>query len=106
MKKGDMPNAVNSEQWKVVRPSRNFFASKLSAKDSQRHWSNSFHLLARADGRFESENVRGLDQFSQSLQKVIKDALNEENANLLKNKGESKMEKKEEVLMRGFSPTT
>jgi hypothetical protein len=29
MKKGDMPNAVNSEQWKVVRPSRNFSASKL-----------------------------------------------------------------------------
>jgi hypothetical protein len=106
MKKGDMPNAVNSEQWKVVRPSRNFSASKLSAKDSQRHWSNSFHLLARTDGRFESGEVRGSDQFSQSLQKVIEDALNEENANLLKDKGKSKMEEEEEVLMRGFSPTT
>jgi hypothetical protein len=37
MKKGDMPNAVNSEQWKVVRPSRKFSTSKLSAKDSRRH---------------------------------------------------------------------
>jgi hypothetical protein len=106
MKKGDMPKAVNSEQWKVVRPSRNFSTSKLSAKDSQRHWSNSFHLLARIDGRFESGEVRGLDQISQSLQKVIEDALNEENANLLKDKGKSKMEEDEEVLMRGFSPTT
>jgi hypothetical protein len=49
-------------------------------------------LLARADGRFESREVRGSDQFSQSLQKVIEDALNEENANLLKDKGKSKME--------------
>jgi hypothetical protein len=64
MKKGDMPNAVNLEQCKVVRPSRNFSASKLSAKDSPRHWSNSFHLLARADGRFESGEVRDSDHFS------------------------------------------
>jgi hypothetical protein len=63
-------------------------------------------LLARIDGRFESGQVRGSDQISQSLQKVIEDALNEENANLLNDKGKSKMEEDEEVLMRGFSPTT
>jgi hypothetical protein len=63
-------------------------------------------LLARAGGRFESGEVRDSDHISQSLQKVIEHALNEESANLLKDKGKRIMEEEEEVLMRGSSPTT
>ena len=74
--------------------------------DSQRHWTNSFHLLARANGRYESGEVKGSGPKSQSLQQVIEYALNEESANVLKDKGKDKMGEDKEILMRGFSPTT
>jgi hypothetical protein len=73
-------------------------------RESQ-HWTNSFHLLARADGKFESGKARGSGAFSNSLQKVIENALSEENESFLINKGKGKMGEDEEVLMRGFSPT-
>ena len=73
-------------------------------RESQ-HWTNSFHLLARADGKIESGKLRGSGAFSHSLQEVIENALFEENESLLINKGKGKMGEDEEVLMRGFSPT-
>jgi hypothetical protein len=74
-------------------------------KENERHWTNSFQLLARADGRHESREERGSGPYSQSLQKIIEYALNEESDNLLKNKGKGKIGGEEEVLMRGFTPT-
>jgi hypothetical protein len=89
--KNVVPDAVNEPKWNVVRAKKTH-ASKNTINDSQSHWTNSFHLLARADGNFKS-GVRGLDTFS-SLQNVIEFALVEESAKV-KGKG----------LMRGFSPT-
>lgn len=91
------------DQWTEVRYAKKTLISKPSIRDSP-HWTNSFHLLARADDRFESGEVRGSGAIS-SLQKVIEHALNEESANLLIDKGKGKMGEDEEVLMRGFSPT-
>jgi hypothetical protein len=102
--KSTAPNVVAKDQWNVVKAAKRTPISKAPVKDSQRHWTNSFHLLARADGRYGSSEVRGSGAFSNSLQKVIENALNEKSANLLKVKGKGKMEE-EEVLMRGFSPT-
>jgi hypothetical protein len=48
---------------------------------------------------------RGSGPYSQSLQKIIEYALNEESDNLLKDKGKGKMGGEEEVLMKGFTPT-
>ena len=103
--KSTAPNVVAKDQWNVVKAAKRTPISKAPVKDSQRHWTNSFHLLARADGRYESGEVRGSSAFSNSLQKVIENALNEESANLLKVLGKGKMEEEKEVLMRGFSPT-
>jgi hypothetical protein len=61
-------------------------------KENERHWTNSFQLLAKADDRHESGEKRGSGPYSQSLQKIIKYALNEESDNLLKDKGKGKWE--------------
>jgi hypothetical protein len=99
------PKVVAKDQWTEIRSARKTPIAKPSVRDSP-HWTNSFHLLARADGRFEAGEVRGSGAVSTSLQKVIEHALNEENANLLIDKGKGIMGEDEEVLMRGFSPTT
>jgi hypothetical protein len=62
--------------------------------------------LARANGRFESKVMKGSSTISNSIQKVIEHALNEESENILLAKGKGKMGEEEEVLMRSFSPTT
>jgi hypothetical protein len=98
-----IPSMVDKEQWKVVKSARKTPVTKPAVMDSQRHWTNSFHLLARADGRYESGEERGLGPKSQSLQQVIEYALNEESANVLKDKGKGKMEEDEEILMKFFS---
>jgi hypothetical protein len=89
--KNVVPDAVNEPKWNVVRAKKTP-TSKNTINDSQSHWTNSFHLLARADGNFKS-GVRGSDTFS-SLQNVIEFALVEESAKV-KGKG----------LMISFSPT-
>jgi hypothetical protein len=102
---GIEPSVVNKEQWNVVKSARKTPVSKTLIKENERHWTNSFHLLARADGRYESGEERGSGPHFQSLQKVIEYALNEESDNLLKDKGKGKMGGEEEDLMRGFTPT-
>jgi hypothetical protein len=91
--------AVTEPKWNVVRASRKTPSSKVNV--SQKHWSNSFHLLARADGRHESGEVRGSGTFS-SIQRALETALADENAKV---KGKGQMGDEEEVLRRGFSPT-
>jgi hypothetical protein len=102
---GSEPSTVNKEQWNVVKSARKTPVSKTLFRENERHWTNSFHLLARADGRYESGEERGSVPHSQSLQKIIEYALNEKSDNLLKDKGKDKMGGEEEVLMRGFTPT-
>jgi hypothetical protein len=99
------PGIVAKDQWNEVKSTRKTPIFEPSVHDNQRHWTNSFHLLARADGNFESGKVRGSGDVSNSLQNVIEHALNEESVNLLLSKGKGKMGEDEEVLMRGFSPT-
>jgi hypothetical protein len=94
-------SVVDVDQWKVVRFAKRTLMANNIVKDSQKHWTNSFHLLARANGGVMS----GLAGFS-SIQDGFDTALNEEYVNQLKDKGKSKMEGEDEVLMRGFSPTT
>jgi hypothetical protein len=52
------PKVVAKDQWTKVRSARKTPIAKHSVRDSP-HWTNSFHLLARADGRFEAGEVRG-----------------------------------------------
>ena len=91
---------VDKEQWSVVKSAMKTPMSKISARENY-HWTNSFHLLARVDGRCGPGEVRDSGPKSQSLQEAIEFALNEENT---KNKGKGKL-REEEILMRGFSPT-
>jgi hypothetical protein len=98
------PRIAGNEKWNEVRSARRTPVSKPTGRESK-HWTNSFHLLARADDNFETGKARGLGAFSNSLQKVIEHALSEENENFLLNKGKGKMGVDEEDLMRGFSPT-
>lgn len=105
MKVSNIPSDVGQKQWNVVRAAKRTPASKAIVRDSRRHWSNLFQLLARADGRYESGEVRRSGAVSNSLQKVIENPLNEESAVFLKDKRKGKMGEEEVVLMRGFSPT-
>ncbi|XP_059431576.1 uncharacterized protein LOC132165089 [Corylus avellana] len=98
------PRVAAKDQWTEVRSAKRTPISKPSARDNL-HWTNSFHLLARADGRGDADEVKGAGAVSNTLQKVIEYALNEESANLLVDKGKGKMGEEEEVLMRGSSPT-
>jgi hypothetical protein len=75
--------------------------SKIPARENY-HWTNSFHLLTRAEGRCGLGEVKDSGPKSQSLQEAIEFALNEEN---IKNKGKGKLGEEEEILMRAFSPT-
>jgi hypothetical protein len=97
---------VDREQWKIVKSARKTPVTKPAVMDSQRHWTNSFHLLARADDRYESDEMIGSDPKPQSLQRVIENALNKESETILRDKGKGKMGEDEEILMRGFSPNT
>jgi hypothetical protein len=100
------PGSVVKDQWNEVRSARRTPVSKPIIRDSQKHWTNSFHLLARVDGRFESGFAKDSGLVTNSIQQVIEQALNEESENILLAKGKGKMGEDEEVLMRGFSPTT
>ena len=99
------PSSIAKDQWNEVRSARRTPISKPYVHDSQRHWTNSFHLLAKANGRFESEAMKGLGAVSNSIQKVIEHALNEESESILLAKEKGNMGEEEEVSMRGFSPT-
>jgi ribosomal protein S24E len=90
----------------VVKSAKRNSISKPIICDSQKHWTNSFHLLARADGRFESVFVKDSSIVTNSIQQVIEQALNEESENILLAKGKGKIGEDEEVLMRGLFPTT
>jgi hypothetical protein len=59
---GSEPIVVNKEQWNVVKSARKTLVSKTLFKENERHWTNSFQLLARVDGRHESgeERIRPL----------------------------------------------
>jgi hypothetical protein len=50
--------------------------------------------------------VKDTGVVTNSIQQVIEQAMNEESENILLGKGKGKMGEEEEVLMRGFSPTT
>jgi hypothetical protein len=44
-------------KWKMDKSLKKTFVSKVSAIGFDKHWSNSFHLLAKADGKgFEDRN--------------------------------------------------
>ena len=60
------PRVAANEQWIEVRSTRITPVSKPTIRESQ-HSTNSFHLLARADGNFESGKVKGSGAFSNSL---------------------------------------
>jgi hypothetical protein len=96
---------AEKDEWNEVRSARRTPISKQIEHKSHGHWTNSFQLLARADGNIKSGRVRELDDASNSLQDVIEHALGEESEKLLLAKGKNKMGDDEEVLMRGFSPT-
>jgi hypothetical protein len=64
---GVKPNGLNvakvitevaQKSWSEVRSSRRTPTTNAIAKDSNKHWTNSFHLLARADGKYELGEVR------------------------------------------------
>jgi hypothetical protein len=101
-------SSIYKDQWNEVKSTRRTPISKPITRDNKKHWTNSFHLLARADGRFESGFVKDTGVVTNSIQQVIEQAMNEESENILlgKGKGKGKMGEEEEVLMRGFSPTT
>ena len=63
-------------------------------------------MLTRADGRFEYGFVKDSGLVTNSIQQVNEQALNEDRENILLAKGKEKMGEDEEVLMRGFSPTS
>jgi hypothetical protein len=58
--KSATPSVVDVDQWKVVRSAKRTLVANNIVRDSQKHWTNSFHLLARADG----EVMRGVAGFS------------------------------------------
>ena len=89
--KNVVPDIVTKPKWNVVRAKKTH-ASKNTVSDSQSHWTNSFHLLARVDGNFKSR-VRGSNSFS-SLQNVIEFALVKESAKV---KGKGKVGEEEEA---------
>ena len=86
-----IPSAVDREQWKIVKSTRKTPITKPAVMDSQRHWTISFHLLARADGRYESGEVIGSGPKPQSLQRVIENALNEESEIVLRDRRKGKI---------------
>jgi hypothetical protein len=96
---------AEKDKWNEVRSTRRTPISKQIEHNSHGHWTNSFQLLARADGNVKSGRVRELDDASNSLQDVIEHALGEESEKLLLAKGKNKMGDDKEVLMRGFSLT-
>jgi hypothetical protein len=59
-----IPSVVDREQWKIIKSARKTPVTKLVVMDSQRNWTNSFHLLARANGRYGSGEVIGLVSIS------------------------------------------
>ena len=59
--KNVVPNAMVEPKWNVVKAKKTL-DSKNTINDSQSHWTNSFHLLVRADGNFKS-GVKGSDTF-------------------------------------------
>jgi hypothetical protein len=48
-------SVANKDQWNEVRFTRKTPISKQTNRDNERHWTNSFYLLARADGNFNQE---------------------------------------------------
>jgi hypothetical protein len=76
------PRVATKDQWTKVRSARRTPISKLIVREGQ-HWTNSFHLLARVDDRFESGKLRESGVVSNSIQKVIKHALHEESELLI-----------------------
>jgi hypothetical protein len=57
---------TDKEQWSVVKSTKKTPISKIPARENY-HWTNSFHLLTRADGRCGLGEVRDSSPKSQSL---------------------------------------
>jgi hypothetical protein len=92
------------KHWTKIWYSKRNLVSKNTTRDSNKHWSNSFQLVARVDGNSELGEVRRVGTTTNSLQRVMEKALHMENStnpNSL-DKGESKLGEEHEVLMKGF----
>ncbi len=74
--------------------------TRNTSVDNSKHWTNSFQLLARVDGKqFDDCEIWKSNEI---LQKLLDEEMNPSPSELV-DKGKGKMEE-EERLMRGFSP--
>jgi hypothetical protein len=91
------PSTSNADQWTVVKAKKTP-KSRVISEDNSRHWTNSFQLLARADGRkFDEEAVRNSNL-------ALQQALAELDECDPKDKGKGILEEEGEDFSRGFSP--
>jgi len=90
---------VKGDTWNVVSRDKKTPKTRAHIVDNSKHWTNSFQLLARVDGRtFDNTEIRK----SNDALKQLLDA--EMEPGPLVDKGKGKLEEDEEMLMRGFSP--
>jgi hypothetical protein len=90
----------DANQWNVVSRSKKTPKSRHAIVDNSKHWTNSFQLLARVDGKqFDDCEIWKSNEI---LQKLLDEEMNPSPSELV-DKGKGKMEE-EERLMRGFSP--
>lgn len=71
---GDVKGDYVEEKWTEVNYSKKTPLTKVTAGGSNKHWSNSFHLLARADGNSYKVGEVQRTSFS-AIQKVLEEAL-------------------------------
>jgi hypothetical protein len=75
--------------------------SRASIVDNSKHWSNSFQLLARVDGRtFDNSEIR---KSNEALQMLLNAEL-DPGPSCSVDKGKGKLKEEKERLMRSFSP--
>lgn len=75
--------------------------SRAPIVDNSKHWTNSFQLLARVDGR--KLNNSEIRKSNEALQQLLDEEMNL-GSSCPVDKGNEKLEEEEERLMRGFSP--
>jgi hypothetical protein len=101
LSRNDNPSTSGADQWTVVSRLKRTPKTRNTSVDNSKHWTNSFQLLARVEGRTYDNNEIGKSN------EAFKILLDEEMDNAPSNfvdKGKTKMEEEEERLMRGFSP--